>query len=68
MFKVNDMNENKRFGKTLGSDKGVIDRVVDRIGNKFVVEFNYPDGTKRQTNINVSELRMPFPQIPSKYE
>ena len=68
LFKVNDMNENKRFGKTLGSDKGVIDRVVDRIGNKFVVEFNYPDGTKRQTNINVSELRMPFPQIPSKYE
>ena len=69
LFKLNNNNNNnKRIGKTLGSDKGVIDRVIERIGNKFVVEFNYPDGTKNQTKINISELRMPLPQIPSKYE
>ena len=67
LFKVNE-GENKRWGKTLGSDKGIIDKVLSREGNKFNVRFKYLDGTKKLSKVNVRELRMPFPQIPSKYE
>lgn len=70
LFKVNE-GENKRFGQTLGSDKGIIDKVLNRNANKFNVRFKYLDGTNRTTlseakkklsKVNVRELRMPFPQ------
>ena len=62
-------NEVKRVGKTLGTDKGVIDKVLNRVSNNRVnVRFKMPDGSNYTQIINVSELRMPFPQIKSGYE
>ena len=61
--------EIKRFGKTLGTDKGVVERVLNRVSNNRVnVKFKMPDGSNYTKVINVSELRMPYPQIKSKYE
>ena len=61
--------EIKRFGKTLGTDKGVVERVLNRVSNNRVnVKFKMPDGSNYTKIINVSELRMPYPQIKSKYE
>ena len=68
LMKVKD-DEAKSIGKTLGTDKGVVESVLNRVSNNRVnVKFKMPDGSNYTKVINISELRMPFPQIKSKYE
>ena len=65
-MKVKD-DEAKSIGKTLGTDKGVVESVLNRVSNNRVnVKFKMPDGSNYTKVINISELRMPFPQIKSK--
>ena len=62
-------NENKRLGNTLGTDKGIVEEVVNEVGqNKLNVRFKMPDGSLYERVINKSELRMPLPQFESRYE
>ena len=62
-------NENKRIGKTLGTDKGIVEEVINEVGpNKVNVRFKIPNGRLYERIINKSELRMPLPQFESKYE
>ena len=62
-------NENKRIGKTLGTDKGIVEKVINKVGpNKVNVRFKMPDGRLYERVIKKSELRMPLPQFESKYE
>ena len=45
-------NENKRFGKTLGTDRGIVEKVLEKVSdNRVKVRF-----------------RMPYPQMESKLE
>ena len=68
LIKVND-NDVKVIGKTLSTDKGIVDKVLSRVsGNRVNVRFKMPDGSDYTRIINISELRMPYPQIKSKYE
>ena len=62
-------DENKRMGNTLGTNRGVIEKVLGRAGpNKVRVQFKMPDGSKYEDTINITELRMPFPQFKSSFE
>lgn len=80
LIKVSD-DENKRMGKTLGTNNGVIDKVIERVGNnkvrvRFVMpKHNNVSGHKHMSNrsvyedvINISELRLPFPQFEASIE
>ena len=68
LIKVNE-NETKRFGKTLQTDKGIVEEVLNKVSNNRVnVRFKMPSGERYTKIINISELRMPFPQVKSKYE
>ena len=68
LIKVNP-NEVKRIGKTLGTDKGIVEEVLNKVSdNRVNVRFKMPDGSTYTKVINISELRMPFPQVKSKYE
>lgn len=62
-------NENKRFGKTLGTDRGIVEKVLEKVSdNRVKVRFKMPDGSNYEKVINTRELRMPYPQIKSKWE
>ena len=64
-----DTNENKRMGNTLGTNKGVIDKVLERVGpNKVRVRFVMPDKSVYEDIIKLSELRLPFPQFETDVE
>ena len=68
LIKVNP-DEAKRIGKTLGSDKGVVEEVLSRVSeNRVNVRFKMPDGSTYTKVINTSELRMPFPQMKSRFD
>ena len=68
LIKVND-NDVKVIGKTLSTDKGVVEKVLDKVSdNRVNVRFKMPDGSDYTRIININELRMPYPQIKSKYE
>ena len=68
LIKVNP-NEAKRIGKTLGTDKGIVEEVLNKVSeNRVNVRFKMPNGSTFTKVINISELRMPFPQVKSKYE
>ena len=68
LIKVNS-NDVKRIGKTLNTDKGIVDKVLNKVSNNRVnVRFKMPNGRIYNKVINISELRMPYPQVKSKFE
>lgn len=63
LIKVSD-TENKRMGTTLGTNRGVIESVLEEVSpSKVKVRFVMPDGSKYVDTINKRELRLPFPQF-----
>ena len=64
-----DPNEKFVLGKTLGTDKGVVEEIVkETTPNKVEVKFKMPDGSNYTKEINKRELRYPTPQFESKLE
>ena len=64
-----DPNEKHVLGRTLGSDKGVQDKIVAETSpNRVKVKFSMPDGSNYTKIINKRELRWPTPQFKSKLE
>jgi hypothetical protein len=64
-----DPNEKYVLGKTLGSDKGIVEKIVSEVSpNKVDVKFKMPDGSNYTKIINKRELRYPTPQFESKLE
>ena len=62
-------DDTKHMGQSLGSDKAFIEEVISRAGPRTVrVRFHRPDGTNEVRVINARELRMPYPQMKTKYE
>ena len=66
---VVDPNEKYVLGKTLGSDKGIVEKILNEVSpNKVNVKFKMPDGSTYTKIINKRELRNPTPQFKSKLE
>jgi hypothetical protein len=66
---VVDPNEKYVLGKTLGSDKGIVEKILNEVSpNKVNVKFKMPDGSTYNKIINKRELRNPTPQFKSKLE
>ena len=64
-----DQNEKYVLGKTLETDKGIVERIVREVGpNTVEVKFKMPDGSDYNKVINRRELRFPTPQFESKIE
>ena len=64
-----DPNEKYVLGKTLETDKGIVERIVREAGpNTVEVKFKMPDGSDYNKVINRRELRFPTPQFESKIE
>ena len=64
-----DPNEKYVLGKTLETDKGIVERIVREVGpNTVEVKFKMPDGSDYNKVINRRELRFPTPQFESKIE
>ena len=64
-----DPNEKYVLGKTLETDKGIVERIVRESGpNTVEVKFKMPDGSDYNKVINRRELRFPTPQFESKIE
>ena len=62
-------NEKFILGKTLGTDKGIIEKINREVSsNKVNVKFKMPDGSNYNKDINKRELRFPTPQFESKLE
>ena len=62
-------NEPHILGKSLGSDKGIVERITREISdNRVEVQFKMPDGSQYLKIINKRELRWPTPQFESKLE
>ena len=63
LIKVSD-NENKRLGNTLGTDRGVIEEIIEEISpNRVKVRFKMPNGERYEKVINKRELLLPYPQF-----
>ena len=62
-------DESYAIGKTLETDRGIVERIIEEAGpNTVNVEFKMP-GNRRYTKvINRRELRFPTPQFESKIE
>ena len=57
------------LGKTLGTDKGVVERINREVSNNRVdVKWKMPDGSNYNQVINKRDLRYPTPQFESKLE
>ena len=68
LIRVHD-DENKRMGTTLGTNRGVVESVLEEVSpTKIKVRFVMPDGSTYIDTINKRELRLPFPQFKSQYE
>lgn len=70
-WKLVYVNPNEKYvlGKTLGSDRGVVDRIIREVNRSQVeVKFLMPDGSDYRKIINRKELRFPTPQFKSKIE
>ena len=64
-----DKNENYRLGKTLGTDKGIVEKINNYVGKSSAnVKFKMPDGSTYNKTISRRELRFPTPQLKSKLE
>ena len=64
-----DPNENYTLGKTLGTDKGIVERINREVSdNRVNVKWLMPDGSNYNKDINKRELRYPTPQFESKLE
>ena len=64
-----DPNEKHVLGKTLETDKGIVEEIVkETTPNKVEVRFKMPDGSRYTKEINKRELRLPTPQFESKLE
>ena len=64
-----DPNERHVLGKTLGSDKGIVEEIIRETGpNTVEVKFKMPDNSNYTKIINKRELRYPVPQFESKME
>ena len=64
-----DPNEKHVMGRTLGSDKGIQDKILEETTpNRVKVKFSMPDGSNYTKIINKRELRFPTPQFKSKLE
>ena len=61
--------DTKHMGQTLNSDKVFVEEELGRVGPRTVrVRFYRTDGSEEIRVINVRELRMPYPQMKTKYE
>ena len=61
--------DTKHMGQTLNSDKAFIEEVLGRAGPETIrVRFHHPDGSEEIRVINARELRIPYPQMKTKYE
>lgn len=68
LIRVNNL-ENKRMGTSLGTNKGVVEKVIKEVSpSKVKVSFVMPNGSKYEDTINKTELRLPFPQFKSGLE
>ena len=64
-----DPNEKHVLGKTLNTDKGVLDKIIKETSpNRVEVKFSMPDGSNYTKVIDKRELRYPTPQFKSKLE
>ena len=64
-----DPNEKYILGKTLGTDKGIVERINREVSNNKVdVKWKMPDGSNYNKVINKRDLRYPTPQFESKLE
>ena len=64
-----DPNEKYVLGKTLGTDKGVVEKITREVSNNRVdVKWKMPDGSNYNKVINKRDLRYPTPQFESKLE
>ena len=64
-----DPDEKYVLGKTLGTDKGVVERINREVSNNRVdVKWKMPDGSNYNQVINKRDLRYPTPQFESKLE
>ena len=64
-----DPNEKYVLGNTLGTDKGIVERINREVSNNKVnVKWLMPDGSSYNKTINKRELRFPTPQFESKLE
>ena len=64
-----DPNEKHVLGKTLETDKGIVEEIVEETTpNKVEVRFKMPDGSRYTKEINKRELRLSTPQFESKLE
>ena len=62
-------DDTKHMGQSLGSGKAIIEEVLGRVCPRTVrVRFHRPDGTNEIRVINARELRIPYPQMKTKYE
>ena len=64
-----DPNEKYTLGKTLGTDKGIVERINREVSdNRVNVKWLMPDGSNYNKDINKRELSYPTPQFESKLE
>lgn len=64
-----DPSEKYVLGKTLGTDKGVVEKINREVSNNRVdVKWKMPDGSNYNKVINKRDLRFPTPQFESKLE
>ena len=64
-----DPNEKHVMGQTLGTDKGIVEKIINEVSNNRVnVKWLMPDGSEYTQVINNRELRFPTPQFESKLE
>lgn len=64
-----DPNEKHVLGKTLGTDKGIVEKINREVSNNRVdVKWKMPDGSNYNKVINKRDLRYPTPQFESKLE
>ena len=64
-----DPNEKYVLGKTLGTDKGIVEKINREVSNNRVdVKWKMPDGSNYNKVINKRDLRYPTPQFESKLE
>ena len=64
-----DPNEKYVLGKTLSTDKGIVQKINKEVSaNRVEVNWKMPDGSKYNKVINKRELRYPTPQFESRLE
>ena len=64
-----DPNEKHVLGKTLGTDKGIVEKINREVSsNRVDVKWKMPDGSNYNKVINKRDLRYPTPQFESKLE